>query len=534
MSELPVLRQLCESYCDLRWHLDPVEGSGAGLPAYDERLGSFTDDRVREYLAALQSLSGAVEALDLETLDDEIDRTALLNHVRVAEHRWRHEQPHRRDPGLWVQQVLDGLYQLLLARDRDSRTRTASACARLEAVPHVLADAQATLRDCPRALLEGARDAVVLGPGLVRELVASCTRDGIENPDHAATVAASAEAAMAGFGAHLAGMLRTAGPEVPVGVGRDALGFRLQHQHTVRDSTEQLLRYASVLVAEIERELAAAARELGAERWPDLVARLRAEQTPADALVATFRDAVEQTRNHVERHDLAAVPAGDLQVLETPRFARAWVPVAGYLPPGPQATDRVGRLFVTVPEPGTGVAGHGRHAIPATTAHEVFPGHHLQFLAAHAQDRFVRRCIAAPVALEGWALYAESLMLETGFYRTPEERLLQLHALLWRAVRIPVDVGIHTGSLAYDDAVRLFMQRVQASRAHAEAEVRRTCAQPGYGLAYAVGRRELLALRSAYRARVGAAYTHRAFHDTVLSYGGLAPSLVRWGMERDA
>jgi len=532
MPDPAALRQLCESYCDLRWHFDPVEGSGAGFPAHDGRLGTFTDATVREHLAALQSVAGALEALDVEALPDEIDRTALLSHVRVAEHRWRHEHPHQRDPGIWVQQVLDGLYQLLLARDRDRGALAQAARTRLEAVPGVLADAEVTLRDCPRVLLDSAREAVALGQGLVEEVRAAFAPVEHEAVafDQAGT---AARTALAGFGAYLAGALERARADGRLGVGREALEFRLRHQHAIRWSTEQLLRYAATLIEETERALATAARELGAGRWPDLVSRLRAEQAPAETLVATFRDEVERSRDHVVRHDLAAVPEGDLQVLETPRFARAWVPVAGYLPPGPQAADRTGRLFVTVPEPGAGPTGHGRHAIPATTAHEVFPGHHLQFLAAHAQRRHVRRFIAAPMAFEGWALYAEGLMLETGFYRTPEERLLQLHALLWRALRIPVDVGIHTGALPYDDAVRLFVERLQASRDHAEAEVRRTCAQPGYGLAYAVGRRELLALRSAYQARVGAGYTHRAFHDAVLSYGGLAPSLVRWGMELD-
>lgn len=534
MPEAAALRQLCESYCDLRWHLDPVEGSGAGLPAHDGRLGTFTDEGVRQHLAALHALGAAVEALDLETLDDEIDRTALLSHVRVAEHRWRAERPHQRDPGLWVQQVLEGLYQLLVSGDRDPAALAVAACARLDAVPGILADAQATLRECPRALLEGARDAMELGPALVQEVVAACARDGTEHRPRGEQAAASAEAAMAAFAGHLTGMLRTASPDLPVGVGREALEFRLRHQHALRESTEQLLRYAGVLIGETERALAAAARDFGSEPWPDLVARLRTEQAAGDAVVATFRDAVARSRAHVERHDLTRVPDGALEVLETPVFARAWVPVAGYLPPGPHAADRTGRLFVTVPRAGDGVAGNGRHAIASAVAHEGFPGHHVQFLTAYEQERTVRRFLASPMAVEGWALYAEELMHETGFYRTPEERLLQLHALLWRAVRIPLDVGLHTGALTFDAAVRLLIDRLQASRGHAEAEARRTCAMPGYPLAYALGRREMLALRSAYRERAGPAYAHRAFHDAVLAYGGLAPSLVRWGMERDA
>ena len=75
-------------------------------------------------------------------------------------------------------------------------------------------------------------------------------------------------------------------------------------------------------------------------------------------------------------------------------------------------------------------------------------------------------------------------------------------------------------------------QQVHAAfeRANAEAEVRRYCAWPTYQLCYATGRRELLQLRDDFRAARGDAYSLRAFHDAVLSYGGLPVSLTRWGL----
>jgi uncharacterized protein (DUF885 family) len=265
-----------------------------------------------------------------------------------------------------------------------------------------------------------------------------------------------------------------------------------------------------------------------------VLARFRGDQAPPGTLVACHAEAVERCRAHVVACGLATVPDDPLVVLATPRFARTWVPVAGYLPAGPMAADGTGRLFVTEPDPDASPGGHGRHAIAAAAAHEGFPGHHLQFGVARAQDRAVRRLLSFPIGVEGWGLYAEEVMYETGFYRSPEERLLQLYGMLWRAVRVPLDVGIHTGALTFDGAVRLMQERAYASRPHAEAEVRRACAMPGYPSSYAIGRRELLALRATYRDAVGGAYSLGAFHDAVLAYGSLPQTLVRWGMERDA
>jgi uncharacterized protein (DUF885 family) len=122
------------------------------------------------------------------------------------------------------------------------------------------------------------------------------------------------------------------------------------------------------------------------------------------------------------------------------------------------------------------------------------------------------------------------MMGEEGFYRGVEERFFQRVHLLWRALRIVLDVGLHTRGMTIEEAVNILVDRVHFERANAEAEVSRYCAYPAYQLCYAVGRRELRSLRDAYRAVAGGAYSLRDFHEKVLSYGGLPVSLIRWGM----
>ena len=88
----------------------------------------------------------------------------------------------------------------------------------------------------------------------------------------------------------------------------------------------------------------------------------------------------------------------------------------------------------------------------------------------------------------------EQLMEEAGYYRTPEQRLFQLVNLLWRAIRIVLDVGLHTRGMTTREAVDYMVKHLPIERRSAEAEVRRYCAWPTYQLCYAVGRRELLRL----------------------------------------
>ena len=133
---------LCRSYLDLKYHFDPAAASGAGLVAHDSRLGSFDVETVRAQLAALRALTGAAEALEVEDLQDEIDRTALLGELRGIGYRWEHEQPHVRNPGYWLNHLFQAHYAVLSRGSRENR-KASAVLERLESVPAFLETARA-------------------------------------------------------------------------------------------------------------------------------------------------------------------------------------------------------------------------------------------------------------------------------------------------------------------------------------------------------------------------------------------------------
>ena len=89
---------LCRSYLDLRWHLDPATGSAASAGEHDTRLGQFDLESVGEHLAAFHSLAKAVEDMEITDLQDEIDRTALLDDIRECGRRLGDERFAARQP----------------------------------------------------------------------------------------------------------------------------------------------------------------------------------------------------------------------------------------------------------------------------------------------------------------------------------------------------------------------------------------------------------------------------------------------------
>lgn len=531
--------ELCRSCLDLRWHLDPAQGSLAGNTDCDHLLGRFDEESVGEHLAAFQSLATAVEDLEVADLQDEIDRTALLDDIRVTQLRFASERPHVRNPAFWLAHVFDALYSLLIRPDQDRGVLASSLQARLAAVPDFLAAAEETLEEPPSVFLDAAREMIPGGGELIAETVAAFAP---HNPE-LEQAAAAATAALTSFGGALESDLAIHPDEMAFAAGEDEFEHRLHHEHALRETAPELWRYGLRLEEEVTAEVERLAREIDpGVPWRELVERLRDETPADDGVVDAYGASLDQAREFTVRHDLVTLPEGDLRVVETPDFMRPLVPFAAYQPPGPLALDRTGLFFVTTPRSEDPEArraelrGHCLHELPTVALHEAYPGHHLQILTAQRQQSMVRRFLWTPVMVEGWALYCESLMAELGYYRSAEARLFQLVMLLWRAVRVVLDVGLHTRGMTPAEAVTYLTDRLPMEHASAVAEIRRYCANPTYQLCYAVGRRDLLSLRDDYLHRAGSpgtagnVFSWRSFHDELLGYGGLPVALARWGM----
>ncbi len=521
---------LARSYLDLRWNFDPAAGTAVGDAASDARLGGFDDVSVRRQLAAFRAMAGAVEELEIADLQDEIDRTALLDDIRVTIFRFQHERPHVHDPAFWLSHLFAALQGLIDRADDDTERRTDAALARLQATPEFLTGATATLRSPPPVMLGTALTMLEGGAELPRMVAAEFAR---RVPAHAEALAAAAHEAAAAL-AHFKTTLRTelqANPaELSFAVGEDEFNRRLHHEHALRSTAPELWRYGLRLVEEAGAAMQEAALKLSpGVAWAETVRRLRAEG-PQVPLLEAYADEVGRARGFLAESGLVALPATELRVERTPTHLQHFLPAVWCVPPGPEERGREGRLYVSGADSG---AVHSRHETWAWAAAEAWPGHFLQRQTAAAQRSLVRKYLWTPLTVRGWALYAEELLAEAGFAGGAEARLVGTMRRLRAAVRVILDVGLHTRGMTPAEGVSYAVEHLAVDKDEAMEMVRRASARPTYALADAVGRRELLQLRESWRARVGPAAPVRAFHDAVLAYGGLPVSLIRWGMGLD-
>lgn len=509
---------LCRSYLDVRWTFDPAQGTRAGNETSDALLPMLDAESVRLQLATLRSLAGAVEDLVVDDDGEEIDRTALLDDLRTTIFRFESEVPHRHDPAAWLRSVAQAWQSLLAHPGSVPEARALATLARLRGAPAVLAAATATLT-APAMLFVD--EAVELVPGvalLPDRLARLAAGSRPEIADQLESAAALAADAVRGFGARLTSATAPSADPAAFAVGEDEFDHRLHFEHALHASAPELWRWGQRSIEEqAEVVVQAAGRvETGADPR-QLALRLRHERPVGADVQLHFLRAVARARKFVDDRSLVVAPPGDVRLFDTPEFLRPIVPIAGYEAP---------TVVYLTPDPAI-----AREELVHAALREVCPGRHLHRAHAAGLHSDVRRLLSTPVTVDGWALYATDLMYRAGFAESAEEEFFHQLAMLRAIALVVVDVGLHTRGMTPAEAIAFLMDRLPLDQAAALADVRRVAAWPTSGLAAAVGRREIVQLHDAWRARVGDEAPIKRFHQALLDFGGLPISLARWGMD---
>lgn len=517
-------------YLDLRWRLNPVEATFHGVTEFDGMFAAYDAESVREQLAALVAYENAIEEAGAETLAEEIDRTAVLHSLRHDLLVLGQERQFAHDPSFHLMHAVNGIFLLLARRAANSAERVGAVLARLQALPAFLETAITVLTE-PDAVF------VSMGLSMIPGAIA-LIQDGLDDPalelallDELELERARREAieALEAFCDVLVEMQGRAGNHFAI--GRELFDRKLHTAHMIAESADELLRFGERLRATAIAELEKIAKEMDpGVPWQEIAARLRTDIPSPDSALEEYREAMEASRHFTISRDLMPVPNTTLEVVPTPGFLRPLIPLAAYQGPGAFDPVQRGLFLVTLPENGESWRSHCRAELPSTALHEGFPGHHLQMSIGNQLPSMPRRVLSTPAAREGWALYCETLMAEMGFLDSAAERFFQAHHLLWRAIRVILDVSLHTKGMSMEEAAARLRDELGFEPHIAEAEAKRYCAYPTYQLCYAVGRRDILALREDLRKARATEFSLSAFHEELLQYGALPTALARWGM----
>jgi len=400
---------------------------------------------------------------------------------------------------------------------------------RLQAIPGYLREARTFLREAPEQIpvlwLESAITEARVGATYLREL-----RQQPQFGEY--RLDAELEAAAHAVEDYAAFLERDLAPQAQgdFACGHEYFEMLLRYRHGLSLSADDLHAFGQQLFDTTLAELKAETRRLrGDENVQALIQHIQAAHPAATELLATYQQGMEEARAFVRQQQLLSVPQEEnLKVIETPAFLRHHIPFAAYMQPTPRDPQQQGWYYVTPASSEAALGEHNFASLPHTCVHEAWPGHHCQFVIANLSDTassLPRLSNPSATLYEGWALYCEQLMQEEGFLKAPEARFVLLKDRLWRALRILLDVELHTRGLEVVEAARRMQTALGFTHEQAMADLTWYTRAPTVPMGYATG----WALINAARARLQAQepkFDLAGFHDRLLAEGSIGLPFV--------
>ena len=319
-------------------------------------------------------------------------------------------------------------------------------------------------------------------------------------------------------------------------LGREAYDFVLQERWHMQETADGIHQRGWEAFEEIEALAAeTAARMQPGKHWTAVYESLKANHPSSQELKQAYQDQMDRARVFVREQKILTLPEGERVVtLDTPPAMRRSSPFGTFEMVDPFDDGLEGRLYLTpvedwmTPEQKAArLSSHHNAWIPIIAVHEAYPGHHAHGIKMKENPNALRRVVTEPIFSEGWGLLTEELMFEQGFLQGDAVRLTVLRNRLWRAARVILDSGLHTGRMDFEQAVDFLVERIRFEPYAAELEVGIYIREPTYVLGYLIGMQEIEAIRDEWIDRHGQPEPPSEFYDRLLSVGSIPPALAR-------
>jgi uncharacterized protein (DUF885 family) len=539
-SRVAAQNSLFEEYYQSELRAHPERATAYGDYRYNDRLDEYSLAAIESQHASDQGVLKRLESIptdglpEQDTLSHEVLRSTLRQ--RIENYGFKeYEMPVNQMDGPHLR-----LADLPLAVPFDSAKRYEEYIARLHQIPRVFSQTEEVLRAGLKDNLMPARFLIETVPAQCEGVIAadpfllptkkfpsSIPADEQQRLTKAITDAVVNEVlpaykAFAGFiAADYAPHGRAALSIASLAGGKERYLNDIRSRTTVSSLTpEQIHAIGLKEIERIQADMVAIARKEG---FADLASFRRAIETdpkykPASAeqIVDVFRRYVGQMQPKLP--DLFTfIPGSPVTVEAMPDFQAA---NATHYQTGTPDGKRPGRIVVAV----SNFAQRSLIDDEATAYHEGIPGHHMQLSVAQqlvGLPKF-RQHSQNSGYIEGWALYAEQLGKEVGFYQDPVSDYGRLSSELFRAVRLVVDTGLHAQGWSRDQVVAFFRQTGAVDEPTIQAETDRYISWPAQALSYKLGQLKFRELRNRAEQELGAKFDIRLFHDEMLS-GGVLP-----------
>jgi uncharacterized protein (DUF885 family) len=525
------LPHFVDEYLSYLYEAHPTNATFDGVHLHDDLLEDFGRLAIDAQVRDLGGLSRRLAAIDPTRLTDteRLERPVLENSLRGRLFELEEVRTWERNPQYYADILATSLAGQALFDYAPLAERARRVHSKLRQVARFIQSARDNIKDPPGIFVKVGLESMRGTQRFIDEDLPRAFGD-LGDLHLLGDLADASMEASAAIGSYIEYLEKDLAP-------RSKGSFRLGRQ-----KFEQKMRLDEGITLDADRLLAIAMRELGRtqEEFRRVASRLnggdpmaawtkaKQDHPPAGQLVPTAQQQLDELVTFLNRQRIVSIPQGaPVAVAPTPRFYR-WT-FASMWTPGPfEARALKAFYYITDVEPGWPEARKNEHlrdfnygALWAISIHEVFPGHFLHYQHLRQVESKLRKSIlfSSTALVEGWAHYCEQMMVDEGFRRDdPHVRLGQLAEALIRLCRFVVGIRLHCEDLSVEQGVRFFREQGFLEEASARREAERGTFDPSYIL-YTAGKLMILKLREDYKARAGATYSLRAFHDQLLGNG---------------
>ena len=517
----------------LAWlhEIHPTNATFDGVHLHDDLLEDLSRPAIDAQTRALGGFARRLAAIDPARLTDveRLERPALESNIRSRLFELEAVRTWERNPQYYGDLLSTSLAGQVLFDYAPLPERARRVLSKLRQVPRLMQAARDNIKEPPgifvKVGLESLRGTLrFIEDDLPRALTVLDDLHVLGDLADASTEASRA------IGAYIQYLESDVAPRArgPFRLGRERLQEKLRLDEGITLDYERLLNIATRELYAVQEEFRRAAGRLDARDPLGAWARAKLEHPETGRVVATAQEQLEELKTFIQRQDLISMPASaQVQVAPTPRFYR-WT-FASMWTPGPFETRPLrAYYYITDADPSWPAERQEEHlrdfnygALWAISIHEVYPGHFLHYQHLRQVASTLRKSIlfSSTAMVEGWAHYAEQMMVEAGFRKQdPAVKLGQLAEALIRLCRLVVGLRLHAEDLSVEQGVRFFRDEAYLEDASARREAERGTFDPSYVL-YALGKLMVLKLREDARTAKPDSFTLRGFHDTLLGNG---------------
>ena len=536
--------------------LSPVGATSMGDHRFDGQLDEVSAEARRSEAGFIRRYQAGMAAIDRQQLDraHQVDYT-LLEH-ELASSLWTLEelQPWAWNPLTYTQLAGGAIYSLVAREFAPLPERLSHVADRLERLPRLLEQARNSLvpERVPRIHAETAvrqnRGVISIMENLVQPFLSSLDEKEQER------LVIAMETATAAIEEHQEWLETVLLPQASADfrAGADIFDRKLAFSLNTPLSREQVRDRAESEFQRIRGEMYEVAKTIYSGKYPmaqfpetaddsykQVIIRAGLEVAyqdlpPRDEIVATAKAQIDQATEFVRKHDLVAVPDDPVEVIIMPEFQQG-ISVAYCDSPGPLDTGQKTFYAISpIPEDWneTQVESFLReyniYSMQDLTIHEAMPGHYLQLAHSGRYPSTLRAVLQSGTFIEGWGVYAEQLMVNTGYNdNDPRQKLIALKWLLRSVTNALMDQAIHVDGMSQDDAMKLMVEGGFQEEREAAMKWVRAQLSVAQLSTYMVGYLEHIDLQTEVADTWGEDYTARKYHDTLLSYGSPPVQFVR-------